>query len=381
MNLTKIASWNKIASQSLISILTGGFFLLPLAKNIKRWFFSYKKELLIITIAAAVSAGAGLSAFAYLEKDVIIHDNGRVIACRTMKNTVKETLDQNGITVNTCDYINTALDTRLQRTNKNEIYIKRAVPVYITADGTRTKLMTYRDTVQEMLKDSPVKPEGLDRLEGVALQDKVSSEMSFRIIRVSESVVSEKEVIPFKVQKKANSRLDSGTEKVAVAGQEGIREKQYKVVTEDGNEVSKLLLAESVLRDPINMIMEFGTVLNYKTSRGETVRYKKVLDMKATAYTASFEDTGKKPGDRNFGITATGIKAKKGVIAVDPRVIPLHTRVYVEFTGSTPDYGYAVAEDVGGAIKGNKIDLYYDSLDYAQRFGVKRVKVYILQLD
>jgi uncharacterized protein YabE (DUF348 family) len=381
MNLTKITSWNKIASQSLISILTGGFFLLPLAKNIKRWFFSYKKELLIVTIAVAVSAGAGLGAFAYLEKDIIIHDSGKVIACKTMKNTVKETLDQNGITVNTCDYINTALDTSLQRMKTNEIYIKRAVPVYITADGIRTKVMTYRDTVQEMLKDSPVKPEGLDKLVGAALKDNVSSDMSLRIIRVNENVVSEKEVIPFAVQKRANSRLDSGTEKVVEAGQEGIREKQYKVVTEDGNEVSRLLMAESVLRDPINMILEFGTVLNYKTSRGDTVRYKKVMDMRATAYTASFEDTGKRPGDKNFGITATGIRAKKGVIAVDPRVIPLHTRVYVEIAGSTPDYGYAVAEDVGGAIKGNKIDLYYDSLDYVRKFGVKRVKVYILQAD
>lgn len=355
--------------------------MLPLAKNIKRWFFSYKKELLIVTIAVAVSAGAGLGAFAYLEKDIIIHDSGKVIACKTMKNTVKETLDQNGITVNTCDYINTALDTSLQRMKTNEIYIKRAVPVYITADGIRTKVMTYRDTVQEMLKDSPVKPEGLDKLVGAALKDNVSSDMSLRIIRVNENVVSEKEVIPFAVQKRANSRLDSGTEKVVEAGQEGIREKQYKVVTEDGNEVSRLLMAESVLRDPINMILEFGTVLNYKTSRGDTVRYKKVMDMRATAYTASFEDTGKRPGDKNFGITATGIRAKKGVIAVDPRVIPLHTRVYVEIAGSTPDYGYAVAEDVGGAIKGNKIDLYYDSLDYVRKFGVKRVKVYILQAD
>ncbi len=379
MNLTKMASWHKITSQSLISILTGGFFLLPLAKNIKRWFFSYRKELLIVMIAVAVSAGAGLGVFAYLEKDVIIHDNGKVIACKTMKDTVRKTLDQNNITVNTCDYINMALDTRLQRKNTNEIYIKRAVPVYITADGIETKIMSYRDTVEEMLKDSPVKPEGLDRLMGAALQDKVSSDMSLRIVRVSENVISEKEAIPFTVQKRANSRLDSGTEKVVEAGQEGIREKQYKVVTEDGNEVSKLFLAESVLRDPINMIMEFGTVLHYKTSRGDTVRYKKVMDMRATAYTASFEDTGKKPGDRNFGVTATGIKAKKGVIAVDPRVIPLHTRVYVEIAGSTPDYGYAVAEDVGGAIKGSKIDLYYDSLNYAKSFGVKRVKVYILQ--
>ncbi len=353
--------------------------MLPLAKNIKRWFFSYKKELLIVLAAAAVSAGAGLGVYAYLEKDIIIHDNGKAIACKTMKNTVKEVLDQNDIAVKACDYISMALDSGLQRTNTNEIYIKRAVPVYITADGSEREIMTWKGTVEEMFKDSPVKPEDSDRLEGASLQDKIVSSMALRIIRVKENVVSENEVIPFTVQKRANSRLDSGTEKVVKAGQEGIREKQYKVVTEDGKEISKKLVAESILKNPINMLVEFGTVLNHKTSRGDTVRYSKVLDMKATAYTASFEDTGKNPGDPYFGITATGIKAKKGVIAVDPRVIPLYTRVYVEVVGKTPDYGYAIAADVGGAIKGNRVDLYYDTRDYAMSFGVKRVKVYILQ--
>lgn len=354
--------------------------LLPLAKNIKR-FFSYKNKLLIVLIAVTVSAGAGFGAFAYLKKDVVINDNGKLIACKTMKNTFKETLDQNNIDVNAFDYTSTPLETSLQRTKVNEIYIKRAVPVYITADGAKTEVMTYRSTVAEMLQDSPVKPEGIDRLEGATLQDKISKDMSIKIVRVSENMVSEKEVIPFTVRKKANSRLDSGTERIVKAGEEGIREKQYKVVAEDGKEISRQLLSELILKSPINMIMEFGTILNYKTSRGDTVRYNKVLDMKATAYTASFKDTGKKPGHPLFGITATGIRAKKGVIAVDPKVIPLYTRVYVEIAGSTPDYGYAVAADVGGAIKGNKIDLYYDSQDYVDRFGVKAVKVYILSND
>lgn len=380
MNLTKKAHWNRISLQSLINILTGGFLLLPLAKNIKR-FFSYKREVFIVLLAAAISIGAGFSAFFYMEKDVVINDNGKLLACKTMKNTFKETLAQNNIAVNACDYISIPLETSLQRTKANEIYIKRAVPVYITADGTQTEIMTYRDTVAEMLEDSPVKPDSLDRLEGVSLQDKISRGMSIKIVRVSEDILSEKEMIPFTVQKKANSRLDKGTEKTVQTGQEGIREKQYKVVTEDGMEVSRKLFSESIIQNPVNAIVEFGTLLNFKTSRGDTIRYTKVLDMKATAYTASFKDTGKAPGHPLFGITATGIKAKKGVIAVDPKVIPLGTRVYVQFTGRTPDYGYSVAADVGGAIKGNKIDLYYDTQDYVDRFGVKSVKVYILSTD
>ena len=80
--------------------------------------------------------------------------------------------------------------------------------------------------------------------------------------------------------------------------------------------------------------------------------------MVATAYTAGFESTGKRPGDRGYGITATGTKAKHGTVAVDPKVIPLGTELYIEDIGNIEgDYGYATALDTGGAIKNNRIDL------------------------
>ncbi len=351
--------------------------MFPLAENIKR-LFSLKTKLLIAAVAAVVLAGAGIGAYAWIEKDVVINDNGNVITCRTMKNTFEEVLEQNGITVSEYDYVSVPLQTGLQKTNINEIYIKRAVPVYITADNKTTRIMSYKDTVRELLEESPVKPDGDDRLEGASLDDSISSGMELKIVRVTEKIVGETESIPYAVQRKANKRMDEGTEKVIQPGREGVLEKLYKVVIEDGREISKQFLSEKILLEPVNMIMEFGTVLNYKTSRGDVVRYKKVLDMKATAYTASFKDTGKAPDHPLFGITATGMKARKGVVAVDPKVIPLYTKLYVEIPGDTPDYGYCIAGDVGGAIKGNKIDLYYDSQEYVDRFGVKKVKVYIL---
>lgn len=348
-----------------------------LSKNIKR-FFSCKRELIIVLLAVVISAGAGYGTFDYLKKDIIINDNGTLLSYKTMKNTFGEALEQKDIAVSEYDYTSVSLESNLRRTKENEIYIKRAVPVYITADGSVTEVMTYKDTVAEMFEDSEVKPEGLDRLEGAALNDKIKEELSIEIVRVKESVLSEKEAIPFEVKRVANSKLDTGIERYVTVGQEGTCEKKYKVVTENGVEVSRELLGETILKSAVNAVMEFGTVLNTRTSRGEIVRYSKVMDMKATAYTASFKDTGKAPGHPLFGITATGIKAKKGVIAVDPKVIPLYTRVYVEILGSTPDYGYAVAADVGGAIKGNKIDLYYDTQEFVDKFGVQKVRVYIL---
>lgn len=379
MNLTKFTSGLKIILQSLINILTGGCVLLPLGKNIKRLFSS--REIIIAVLAITISITAGAGVFFYLKKDVEISDDGRRIVVKTMKNTVAEALLQNGISVESYDYISTPLDTKLQRIKTNVINIKRAVPVHILADGKEYSEMTYKNTVSEMFADSAVKPEGLDRLMGAAPGDDIVKDMSLRIVRVDEKTVSEKESIPFQTLQRENGRLDTGVERVVKNGQEGVREKKYQIVEEDGLEISRQLISDAVIMDPITMIMEYGTVLNHKTARGDVLRYKKVIDMRATAYTASYKDTGKSPGDPGFGITRTGIRAKKGVIAVDPKVIPLGSRVYVEVAGSTPDYGFAVAADTGGAIKGNLIDLYYDDQHYVDRWGVKRVKVYLLLND
>ena len=99
--------------------------------------------------------------------------------------------------------------------------------------------------------------------------------------------------------------------------------------------------------------------------RAKPGRYQKKLDMEASAYTT--ED----PGSGNY--TKRGNRLRKGLVAVDPRVIPLGTRLYVE------GYGYAVADDIGGAIKGNKIDLAYESRKNALQFGRRKVIVYILE--
>ena len=100
-----------------------------------------------------------------------------------------------------------------------------------------------------------------------------------------------------------------------------------------------------------------------ETSRGAQ-RYSDALTMEATAYI---------PADGNGdGITATGMVAQHGVVAVDPSVIPLGTRLYI------PGYGEAIAADTGGAINGDRIDLCMDSYGEAMQFGRRYVTVYVL---
>ena len=100
----------------------------------------------------------------------------------------------------------------------------------------------------------------------------------------------------------------------------------------------------------------------------------RILFCTLTAYTAGYESTGKSPGDPGYGVTSTGQQAAQGVtVAVDPRIIPYGTKLYI------PGVGYRIAEDTGGAITGNHIDVFYNQVNVARDFGVKQsIPVYIL---
>ncbi len=93
----------------------------------------------------------------------------------------------------------------------------------------------------------------------------------------------------------------------------------------------------------------------------------------ATAYTSGPESTGKRPGHPAYGITATGVRAREGnggTIAVDPERIPLGSLVYIEELGE-----YRIAEDTGGAIRGERIDLYMEEVKEALDWGVRKVRI------
>lgn len=98
----------------------------------------------------------------------------------------------------------------------------------------------------------------------------------------------------------------------------------------------------------------------------------------ATGYTAGVESTGKTPDHPQYGITYSGVKVKRDLystIAADLSVYPIGTILYI------PDYGYGVVADKGGAIKGNKIDLYYPTVeDVYEKWGKKEVDVYLIKL-
>ncbi len=108
-----------------------------------------------------------------------------------------------------------------------------------------------------------------------------------------------------------------------------------------------------------------------KTSAGAPKNAQQVLEVKATAYAPGPHDNAQW-GDKTF----LGTTVRPGIIAVDPNVIPLGSRVYIEYPDGTGHY--ATAEDTGGAIKGNRIDVAVSSVDKAYDFGIKNAKVYVV---
>lgn len=115
---------------------------------------------------------------------------------------------------------------------------------------------------------------------------------------------------------------------------------------------------------PADGVIGKDTIKFLERASAAPSRYNRTLTMTATAYTSQ------DPGCGNY--TYRGHFLRKGLVAVDPSVIPLGTRMYIE------GYGYAIADDIGGAIKGNRIDLAYENRNEALRFGVQKVTVYIL---
>ena len=182
----------------------------------------------------------------------------------------------------------------------------------------------------------------------------------------------------------ANPEMTAGTEKVVQEGIEGVRTSVYEVIWSNGEQISHQLV-EELDSTAVDTVIEYGTapqgpepvaevITNPDGSgtlvleSGATLEFSGSKAMTATAYTAGHGGAGY--------ITALGTDLPVGVVAVDKKVIPLRTKVYVVTKGGIV-YGPAVAEDTG--VRGNVIDLYMDTYDECMTFGRRGCTVYILK--
>lgn len=317
-------------------------------------------------------------------KSVSLVINGETKEVTTNQWKLDRLLDEQGITLREHDKISKPVDAQLE--DGDQVVIDLAKSVVVTADGKTVTVHTTLGTVASVLQEQNIVLGKEDKVEP-ALDTVLTDSAAIKVVRVKTVTEETEHNVPYKVVKKNDSKLLKGKEKTVQGGKEGLIVKQFEKVYEDGKLVSERLVSKVVKEEAVNQVVAIGTkkpvtVLSASspdveavTKRGITFKYKSTLTgVKLTAYSAGVESTGKSKSHPSYGITSSGTRVTEGrTIAVDPKIIPMGWWVYIE------GIGFRRAEDTGSAVKGKKIDVYFDSEAYATKFGAKSgYKVYVI---
>ncbi|MGL6105178.1 G5 domain-containing protein [Romboutsia sp.] len=225
-----------------------------------------------------------------------------------------------------------------------------------------TKVSTFKKTVKELLDENNVKYDNDDKITP-SLNAITKDGMKIKVIKVDVKEAKEYENIPFETNLIEDKNLIKGITKIEQDGKYGEKELLYKLVYEDDKLVDKKLIKEIICTEPTEKIIKKGTKEDFKlTSRGDISRVGKSEYMKVVA-TAYAGDT----------ITSTGTAPKWGTIAIDPRIIPYGSKVYIPIFNMI-----FTAEDCGGAIKGNRIDIFMYSESQCNDWGRRSIDIYIV---
>ncbi|WP_349409055.1 ubiquitin-like domain-containing protein [Pseudalkalibacillus sp. SCS-8] len=286
----------------------------------------------------------------------------------TTASTVQELLENEEIKVEEHDKLSPELDTEVE--DGLEVKLDKAFQVKLNDGGKEKKVWTTSITVADLLKQHKIKLSDLDRIEP-GEDTLVKKGSKIKVIRVEKVTDVVEEKIDYAVVKRKDNNLAKGTEKVVSQGQEGKLKKHYEVIMENGKEVSRELVKTEKVSDSKDKIVAVGTKVkkrNISRQKPSTEPEGREFYVTSTAYTAFCTGCS--------GITTTGYNLRANpnakVIAVDPSVIPLGSKVWVE------GYGYATALDTGGAIVGNKIDVFFSSKSAARSWGRKTVRIKII---
>ena len=332
-----------------------------------------KKIHIFVSLVLVLSTFSGvLTAFAEGLYQVKVVIDGKWYVYNTMDMKISEFFEKENIQIFDKDVVDTNVDKIID--SDMIININRAENIKFLIDNKKEVPFTVNDTVVGVALKEFSKETGNNIYleEGQSSASNVVDGMTIKVASFREETKTIKEDIPFQTETIENPNLPEGKINVKTKGENGIKEIKIKEIYKKNELQSKETIEEKITKQPVKEIIKKRKKKNtIKTEKGTFV-YNKKLNMKSTAYTAGPESTGKNPGDSGYGVTASGMKAQKGVVAVDTSVIPFGTKLYIE------GYGYAVAGDTGGAIKGNKIDVFLDNYSDAIKYGVRNVDVYVL---
>ncbi len=313
----------------------------------------------VAAAALTVLLLAGAIAYSYTSamKRVTLLVDGERLEIKTFAGNVKELLSEQNVNLGPLDKVSPVPETGLE--DGMTVKVLRAIPVTLQVGNDRFLVNTASETVKDVLKERKIALGKLDEV-SPGLGTKLEPGMEIKVDRVEISTVEEEVPIQFSTKRENDGTLQKGITRVEQRGVNGLARKTWEVTYRNGKETERRLVRSEVIKKPVDQVVRVGTV-QVASRGGNEIRFKRAYEMVATAYTHTGYNT------------STGIKPRVGVAAVDPSVIPLGTRMYVD------GYGYCRALDVGGRIKGNRIDLFFETRSEALKWGKRKVKVYILE--
>lgn len=350
-----------------------------------------KGEMLLIRITATVlllaCAAALLSQTAFARTTYVINDGGNVMLHTTNATDPAEVLSEAGLELG-------SEDTYIAQSGSgiSEITVQRSQKVFVNLNGREMQLATYGETVQQLLERQQITVD--ENTEVSVPLDSVTYDGMELTVR---STVTREETytvaLRYETETVKDPTLPVGTQVTQTEGADGAKTVTEAVTYVGGEEVAREPISEQIVTEPVNEVIAIGTGLELEkvedtvepvfgetpisiendtitTASGEVLTYTDEMQVVATGYNKTNE------GCNDY--TATGTLARVGAIAVDPRMIPYGTRMFIVSNDGEYIYGIATAEDCGGSIKGNRIDLYFDTNAECFAFGRRDCTVYIL---
>ena len=342
-----------------------------------------------------------LTQTAFAKNTYLINDGGRVTIHTTYATNPADVLNEAGLELDMDDTFTTQ-----EGLGMSEITIQRKQTVNVVYGGKTMEVSSYGETVESLLNRLEIELTAEDVL-SATLRTKTYDGMTLTISRTVTVEETYTTAVPHSTEFCYDASLEEGQQIVLTAGKDGQIQCTALVSYVNGKETGRTVLSQTVISHPVNELVAVGTMLEepeeteppteapteppvvettpeapaapsapvigggiITTPDGEVLTYTGTKQVVATAYTNT------DPGRTIW--TATGTLCRVGAIAVDPTVIPYGTRMYIVSNDGQYIYGIAVAEDCGGSIKGNRVDLYFDTDAECWTFGIRDCTVYFL---
>lgn len=327
---------------------------------------------LFAAVIPAVVVALSITGFVWAQKSVTVIVDGVERHITTQATDVAGVLRDARVHVSANDLVTPAPASAVR--DGANILVMHAIPVTLRVSGSSIRLDVAGETVADALVAA-----GIDPSECAGVQPDLSTPLqrNMQIVapRTVVRVVQEEVELPYRTITQKDPSRPQGARIVVTKGAPGRALRIYRVLVTDGSAGAKTLTVEKVLKAAVPRIIAIGSAPSASAAARRGLQYASApKSVPAGAMQMKVVATGYAPGSDGVDWrTATGGRAGYGVIAVDPKVIPLGTRLFI------PGYGYGIASDTGGVIDGDRIDLCYETRTEAMLWGRRTVTITVFQ--